>query len=183
MIQLLNHFRRGRIIAIPRWNFSNVNMHLDWPGKYRELINDAMLMIKNNDQFHEIVKTKYIIPSSWDQYLYLARRRLVTRPIEYFGSDFFAEFKSKLDYLLASAESDKSMDDIVTREKLQLQILEKPQLNNEFCNYLFTKILKSAEDELKDEISSYEELSITSDLRIPHEWCSLIFIYHTYSSR
>ncbi len=133
-----------------------------WPGKYRLSINGFMREVGDGDYLLR-AKQQNIDPRLWMQYSLSFRRKLMKDPLMLFGSvQEFQAFRQALDHHLDTDNADST----------------------ETKELLFSKILQQALVELGDQISSYQTLLASSDLRHPQNWYPLArilkrkIIYH-----
>eukprot|EP01041_Mallomonas_annulata_P007206 gene7206-14696_t len=123
----------------------------NWPGNYRIPINGILHEIAEDKDFELLAKSSHIDSQTWKSFLSSYRRMLVKNPLDAFQNNKNA-FLSFIEKLPITNDADMPID------------------NTEFKKFLFSTILKQAEESLGEQRNAYKQLCNKSDLRVPHEW-------------
>lgn len=129
-----------------------------WQYTYRIPINTIFQAILEDKSYQEVVKSKMLDTSNWENFANNSRRVLVKDPYHFFhqSNEKVIDMKHRLE----SAFININIDEVGTSSS-----------SFQACkDYLFQIILSRAEVELHEIIKANHVLAQTSDLSLPHEW-------------
>ena len=147
---------------------------MSWSEAHRNLINECILYISNSKKHLDKVKALHIPSISWRRFLGTCRRLLVKSPSEILHSDL-QTFRDKMKVILTDPLSDEAdHNKSYSNDNKDVSIVSGESfvhnMKIDLYDFIFDRLILRAQEELKSEINSNEALSISSDLRIPHEW-------------
>lgn len=127
---------------------------------FRDCLSSLTTRIMNDDACTDQVKSLYIDPLHWKNYLNTYRRAMIKSPVETFkGEENLSAFVKQL---REAEEGNEHFHDA--------SVPFEDEKSSAVMSHMFSTVLQSAKVDLSDVMHTNKILSANCDFTMPHEW-------------